>query len=112
MSTLLPLANTGVVVEEFTKFLASRMPNAALRYAVTFFGKGMSRNVPSAVQKASSLLVSMDVLTPDNKLDVDKLHQLATETFNDVGKFEIYGYSFDNVEIDALAEIARRHCGG
>ncbi len=110
MSSLLPLANTGPVVEEFSRFMASRMPNAALRYAVTFFGKGLSKKAASYVQNAASLLSSMGVLTKDGRIDVDAVHGLAMDTYNEVGKFEIYGYSFDNVEIDALAEIARRYC--
>ena len=110
MATLLPIANTGVVVEDFSKFMASRMPNAALRYAVTFLGKGISNNVPNMIQKYGSILSTMGMMTEDNKIDVDALHRLAIETYDDVGKFEIYGYSFDNVEIDALAEIARKYC--
>ena len=51
----------------------------------------------------------MGILTKDNKIDVEAVHSLAMDTFNEVGKFELWGYSFDNVEIDALAEIARRY---
>ncbi len=109
MSTLLPLANTSSVVEEFSRFMASRMPNAALRYAVTFLGKGISRNIPVSIQKSSGILSAMGLLTNDNKIDVEAVHGLAIDTFNEVGKFELYGYSFDNVEIDALAEIARKY---
>ena len=109
MSTLLPLANTSSVVEEFSKFMASRMPNNALRYAVTFFGKGLSRNVPTSIQKSAGILTAMGLLTKDNKIDVEAVHGLAIDAFNEVGKFELWGYSFDNVEIDALAEIARRY---
>ena len=109
MATLLPISNASGVVEEFSRFMASRMPNAALRYAVVFLGKGISRSAPSAIQKSSGLLSAMGLLTSDGRIDVDAVHGLAIETFNDVGNFELYGYSFDNVEIDALAEIARRH---
>ena len=109
MATLLPLSNTGSVVEEFSRFMASRMPNAALRYAVTFLGKGISRSAPSAIQKSAGLLTAMGLLTSDSKIDVEAAHSLAIDTFNEVGNFELYGYSFDNVEIDALAEIARKH---
>ena len=109
MSTLLPLANTSSVVEEFSRFMASRMPNAALRYAVVFLGKGISRNASISIQKSSGILSAMGLLTNDNKIDVEAVHGLAIDTYNEVGKFELYGYSFDNVEIDALAEIARKY---
>lgn len=90
--------------------MASRMPNAALRYAVTFLGKGISKNASSYIHSIAPLLSTMGIITSDSKIDIDALHGLAIDTYNEVGKFEIYGYSFDNVEIDALAEIARRYC--
>ncbi len=109
MATLLPVANTSHVVEDFSKFMASRMPNNALRYAVTFFGKGISRTAPNAIQKSAGILAAMGILTKEGKIDVDAAHGLAIDAFNEVGKFELWGYSFDNVEIDALAEIARKY---
>lgn len=109
MSTLLPVANTGTVVEEFARFMASRMPNNAMRYAVTFLGKGLARSIPNTVLKSSGILTAMGLLSKDNKIDVDAAHKLAIDAYNEVGKFELWGYSFDNVEIDAVAEIARKY---
>lgn len=109
MSTLLPVANTGTVVEEFARFMASRMPNAAMRYAVVFLGKGLARSIPNTVLRSSGMLSAMGLLSKDNKIDVDAAHKLAIDAYNEVGKFELWGYSFDNVEIDAVAEIARKY---
>ena len=109
MSTLLPVANTGTVVEEFARFMASRMPNNAMRYAITFLGKGLARSIPNTVLKSSGILTAMGILSKDNKIDVEAMHRLALDSYNEVGKFEIYGYNFDNLEIDALCEIARKY---
>ena len=109
MSTLLPVANTGSVVEEFSRFLASRMPNNAMRYAVVFLGKGLAKSIPNTVLKSSGILSAMGLLSKDNKIDVDAAHRLAIDAYNEVGKFELWNYSFDNVEIDAIAEIAKKY---
>lgn len=87
-------------------------PKVQGRGDILSFGVGVARYAlpimaTAQVTKHTAVLKELGIISESDMLDIDKAVEVAKSGLSVSGKLDIFGYSFDNADVDALANIAK-----
>lgn len=95
-----------VAIEYLTEVIAPKLPIGP-KY-VLFFGVGMLSN--NITQKMLPTIEALGLLDEHKRIDLEKAKIAATDAMTKVGgKLPMYGYVADQVDIEAIYNIARKY---